>query len=187
MPDPTPPQTVGPFFHALLDPSGGAMVTDTTSGERVRIRGRILDGRGAPVDDAMVEIWQANGHGRYRHPVDDRDAPLETGFVGFGRAATVEGEFVFDTVRPGPVPFPDGRWQAAHFNMLVFARGLLDRLATRVYFEDDSAIDTDPVLRSIPADRRETLLARPDPDGRGGEYRFDVVLQGDRETVFFDL
>jgi protocatechuate 3,4-dioxygenase alpha subunit len=184
----TPPQTVGPFFHgSLLGQERSAIASEGTDGDRVRIRGRILDGGGKPVDDAMVEIWQANAHGRYRHPADGRDVPLDETFIGFGRAGTVEGEFVFRTIRPGAVPSPDGGWQASHLNVLVFARGLLDRLATRIYFEDDPAIEADDVLRSVPEDRRGTLLARRDPQGGPGDYRFDVVLQGERETVFFDL
>jgi protocatechuate 3,4-dioxygenase alpha subunit len=187
MRDVTPPQTVGPFFHGLIEKEGSVIASERTQGERIRIRGRVLDGSGGPVDDAMVEVWQANAHGRYRHPADQRQAPLDESFIGFGRAGTVDGEFVLETIRPGPVPSPEGGWQAPHLNVLVFARGLLDRLATRIYFEDDPSLGTDVVLASVPEDRRATLLARREQDGGPADYRFDVVLQGERETVFFDL
>lgn len=187
MRDVTPPQTVGPFFHGLIEKDGSVMTSERTQGERIRIRGHVLDRNGAPIDDAMVEVWQANAHGRYRHPADQRRAPLDESFLGFGRAGTTDGEFVFETIRPGPVPSPDGGRQAPHLNVLVFARGLLDRLATRIYFEDDPALESDVVLGSVPQDRRATLIARRDPGGGPGDYRFDVVLQGTRETVFFDL
>lgn len=188
MPEITPPQTVGPFFHgSLLQQDRTEIASERTEGERVRIRGRVLDGNGAPVDDALVEVWQANAQGRYHHPADRRPAPLDESFLGFGRAGTVDGGFAVETIRPGTVPWPDGGWQSPHLNVLVFARGLLDRLATRIYFEDDPTLESDAVLRSVPEDRRETLLARRDPEGGPGDYRFDVVLQGERETVFFDL
>jgi protocatechuate 3,4-dioxygenase, alpha subunit len=188
MPEPTPPQTVGPFFRpSLLRDERRAIRGPGSSGEPVALEGRVLDGKGDPIGDAMVEVWQANAHGRYRHPFDTRDAPLEEGFFGFGRVATDRsGGFRFETVRPGAVPWPEGGWQAPHLNLQVFARGLLDRLSTRVYFDGDPANDGDPVLRAVPADRRSTLLARP-TDGAGTPtYRLDIVLQGPDETVFFD-
>ncbi len=140
--------------------------------------------------DALVEIWQANGDGRYHHPADPRDLPLDAAFTGFGRAGTDEdGRFWFETVRPGTVPAPDGSTQAPHLSVTVFARGLLNHLITRLYFADDPRNAADPVLRLVPIERRHTLLAaRRIADGLP-VYRFDVVLQGEAETetVFFAL
>jgi protocatechuate 3,4-dioxygenase alpha subunit len=137
------------------------------------------------VPDALVEIWQANAHGRYRHPLDGRDLPLDSSFTGFGRAGTDEtGSFWFETVKPGPVPFVDERLQAPHLCVTIFARGLLNHLATRLYFADEPANDDDPIFLLVPAERRATLLARRD---ERGVYRFDVVLQGEGETAFFNV
>jgi protocatechuate 3,4-dioxygenase alpha subunit len=186
----TPPQTVGPFFYdSLFSVPMYAVAGPAVSGEAVVVEGRVLDGAGRPVDDAVVEIWQANAAGRYRHPLDRRDLPLEEGFVGFGRAATDgDGFYRLLTVVPGSVPAPDGREQAPHLNVHVFARGLLDRLSTRVYFQGQPANETDPVLATVPAERRETLVAQSSGQADEGRpvYHFDIVLQGDGETVFFD-
>lgn len=183
----TPSQTVGPFFHGLLNEPMNVLVTPQTLGERVKIEGFVYDGDRAPVPDAMVEIWQANAAGRYRHPADQRAVPLDPAFVGFGRCGTDEkGYYSFDTVKPGPVPLNAQGVQAPHINVFVFARGLLDHLRTRVYFEDTAANAEDAVLRLVPGSRRSTLIARRVAGGRTA-YRFDIVLQGDGETGFFDL
>jgi protocatechuate 3,4-dioxygenase alpha subunit len=183
----TPFQTVGPFFNFALDfPGGRAVATDGTQGTRVSIAGTVLDGAGAPVPDALVEIWQANAAGRYHHPDDPRDLPVDPIFDGFGRAATdATGRFSFDTIKPGRVPGPDGRFQAPHIMVSVLGRGILTRLVTRIYFDDDAGVNgEDPILGLVPPDRRRTLIARGERDGR---YRFDIVLQGANETVFFDV
>jgi protocatechuate 3,4-dioxygenase alpha subunit len=185
----TPSQTVGPFFeNALLRDPLNVLAGDGARGERIRVEGRVLDGDGAPVPDALVEIWQANAHGRYRHPSDGRDLPLDTAFAGFGRAGTDdEGHFWFETIKPGPVPFAEGVAQAPHLCVTVFARGLLNHLSTRLYFADDPRTAADPILERVPPARRRTLLARRDDAGGAPVYRWDVVLQGDAETetVFF--
>ena len=183
----TPPQTVGPFFHGgmLTDPLN-TLVTPDTHGERIRIEGHVYDGDRAPVSDAVVEIWQANAAGRYRHPADRREVALDPSFIGFGRAGTDEaGFFWFETIRPGPVPFMRQGTQAPHLNVAVFARGLLHHLATRLYFRDEPANAADPVLGLVPEPRRTTLLASPMDSDAAAVYRFDIVLQGDAETVFF--
>ena len=186
----TPSQTVGPFFAPALlrDPLNNVMVTDTTIGERVRIEGRVTDGDGQPVSDAMIEIWQANSHGRYNHPLDQRDLPLDEAFTGFGRAGSDDdGRYWFETVKPGPVPFDDERMQAPHLSVTVMSRGMLNHAITRLYFADDPANDADPVLALVPANRRATLLAQRDDSNGSTVYRFDIVLQGRGETVFFNV
>ncbi|HEY7034546.1 MAG TPA: protocatechuate 3,4-dioxygenase subunit alpha [Thermomicrobiales bacterium] len=187
----TSAQTVGPFFHPALlreDCRRNVLVQPATSGERIRIEGTVLDGEGAPVPDALVEIWQANGHGRYHHPLDQRDLPLDPAFTGFGRAGTDDaGRYWFETVKPGPVPFTADRPQAPHVCVTVFARGLLNHLATRLYFDDEPANADDPVLLLVPAERRSTLLAMRENAAGMTVYRFDVVLQGDGETAFFNV
>ncbi|MGQ0568040.1 MAG: protocatechuate 3,4-dioxygenase subunit alpha [Armatimonadota bacterium] len=184
----TPSQTVGPFFEGgLLRDGLNVLVSPQARGERIRIDGHVYDGHRAPVPDAVVEIWQANARGRYHHPADQRPIPLDSAFVGFGRSGTDEaGYYWFETVKPGPVPFQGEALQAPHINVAVSARGLLDHLFTRMYFEDEDANHADPVLRGIPEVRRPTLLARRlSMDGQT-VYRFDVVLQGEDETVFFE-
>ena len=150
----TPSQTVGPFFHNCLlreDAPGNVLVRPETAGERVRIEGHVYDGQGDPVADALVEIWQANSHGRYQHPVDRRPAPLDPAFVGFGRCGTDEtGRYWFETIKPGAVPFDWDRPQAPHLCVTVFARGLLNHLVTRLYFEDEPANAADPVYSGCP-------------------------------------
>ena len=207
----TPSQTVGPFFHYALPWKGGADLigqselgarpdlfppehdllnastpNGTVKGDRIEIRGTVLDGAGNPIPDAMLEIWQANAAGRYRSRDDDRDhLPLDEAFVGFGRSSTSEqGEYCFRTILPGRVPGPGNSLQAPHIAVSVMARGLLKRLVTRIYFEDGEGLNDDPILNLVPAERRATLIAsRENPQN----YRFDIHLQGDTETVFFDI
>ena len=181
----TPSQTVGPFFSiGLIWPDGPFVVPEGTPGA-VWLRGRVTDGAGDPVPDALVETWQADPGGRFDHPDDPRGpAPATAGFRGFGRCPTdQEGRYAILTVKPGSVPGPDGAPQAPHLGMSVFARGLLKRVVTRVYFPDEgTANGSDPVLAGVTdPDARATLVAERTDDG----YRFDVRLQGDRETVFF--
>jgi protocatechuate 3,4-dioxygenase alpha subunit len=184
---PTPSQTVGPFFHdALLDEDRSELVSPDHP-EAIRIEGTVYDGEGEPVSDAMVEIWQANQTGRYNDPADDReDLPLDEGFSGFGRSGTdVGGRFFFVTVKPGLVPGPDGGMQAPHIMVSVFARGLLKRVVTRVYFPDEEEANAnDPILSSIEdLGFRRTLVAHDEGDA----LRFDVYLQGEKQTAFFEL
>jgi protocatechuate 3,4-dioxygenase alpha subunit len=183
---PTPSQTVGPFFHIGTADGfiGGELVARDHPGA-VRLFGTIRDGEGVPVIDAMVEIWQANSAGRYAHPEDVReDVPLEEGFDGFGRACTDDdGRFEFVTVKPGSVPGPGGGPQAPHIDVSVFARGLLKRLVTRIYFPDEAeANEADPLLASIEDPQARAALVAVEEDGG---LRFDIDLQGDRETTFF--
>jgi protocatechuate 3,4-dioxygenase alpha subunit len=184
MPGTTPSQTVGPFFAIGLPwPDGPFVVPEGTPGA-VWLRGRVLDGAGDPVPDAIVETWQADPSGRFDHPDDPRGrAP---GFRGFGRSPTDEdGHWGVLTLKPGSVPGPGETTQAPHVDVSVFARGLLNRVVTRIYFEDEpDANAADPVLAEI-EDRtaRETLIAARAGDG----YRFDIHLQGERETVFFGV
>jgi protocatechuate 3,4-dioxygenase alpha subunit len=183
----TPFQTVGPFFHFALDFGGGpAVATGDTQGTRVSIAGTVLDGAGAPIPDALVETWQANAAGGYHHPDDVRGLPADPAFDGFGRAATdALGRFAFDTIKPGRVPGPDGQLQAPHILVSVLGRGILTRLVTRIYFDDEPAPNSeDWILNLVSAERRQTLIARGERDGR---YRFDIVVQGANETVFFDV
>jgi protocatechuate 3,4-dioxygenase alpha subunit len=184
-------QTVGPFFHdAMLraDAVRNVLAGPATAGERIRIEGHVYDGDGQGVPDAMIEIWQANSYGRYHHPADGRDLPLDAEFSGFGRTGTdADGLFWFETIKPGRVPFDAERMQAPHIAVAVFARGLLNHLATRLYFGDEPANADDPVLGLVPAERRATLVAQPaDADGVR-VYRLDIVLQGPGETVFFNI
>jgi protocatechuate 3,4-dioxygenase alpha subunit len=191
----TPSQTIGPFFHrALLHEGWNDLAARGAAGERVAIEGRVLDGDGAPVGDAMVEIWQANAAGRYAHSEDhqekDREErPLDPNFHGFGRTATnPDGRFRLRTVKPGSVPGLGGLQQAPHINVSIFARGLLKRLVTRIYFPDEPLNEADPLLRALPAARRATLIARAAAGGAAESVlHFDIVLQGDGETVFLDV
>ena len=181
----TPSQTTGPYLEIGLigGPISGRLVADSDA-RAIRISGVLLDGAGDPVPDGMVEIWQANAAGRYAHPADDREElPVEQGFRGFGRSATDgAGRFEFVTVKPGRVPWVDGRRQAPHVLVGVFARGLLKRVATRLYFPDEEAANAeDPVLLGLEPAERATLVARPEADG----LRFDIVLEGAGQTTFF--
>ncbi len=185
----TPSQTVGPYLHIVLPWSDGPFVVpDGTSGS-FWVTGRVFDGNGDPVTDGLVETWQADPDGRFDHPDDPRGAtkPAIPGFRGFGRCATgTDGEFAILTVKPGPLPADDGRTEAPHLDVSVFARGLLNRVVTRMYFPDDvAANDADPVLASIDDPQlRSTLIAIPNDEGG---LRFDIHLQGAHETAFFEL
>jgi protocatechuate 3,4-dioxygenase alpha subunit len=183
---PTASQTIGPFFAVML-PLGSNEIVPAGSPGAIRVEGQVLDGAGQPVTDALIEVWQANRHGRYHHPEDTSEAPPEPSFTGFGRCATDDdGRFSFVTVKPGPVPVDTETMQAPHLNVTVFARGLLNRLTTRLYFPDEpDANAADPVLSSIgDAAIRDTLIAREEGPG---VLRFDIRLQGEGETAFFDV
>ena len=182
----TPFQTVGPFFEICFgEPQCARVANDEAAGRRVTVAGTVFDGAGNPVPDAVVESWQANAAGRYAHPDDEREQPLDRAFAGYGRAPTDDrGQFSIATVMPGRVPGPESTLQAPHLLIGVLARGILTRLVTRVYFEDEPSTAQDPILALVPAERRHTLIARRAEDD---VYRFDVRLQGDDETVFFDV
>jgi len=184
----TTSQTVGPFFKIGLQwLYRDNLVGEGVSGERVTIQGRIFDGDGVPVPDAIVEIWQANAHGKYAHPEDTQDKPLEPGFKGYGRVpANPEGGFRFATIKPGPVPGPNGKDQAPHIAISIFMRGVLRRLVTRIYFPDDPRNAADFILNLVEPARRATLIAKKTA-GDLSVLEWNVVLQGPDETVFFDL
>ena len=210
----TPWQTTGPFFHFGLALKGGAdlagdsalgarpdlsvpghdvlaeRTTDRhlTKGARIELTGNIFENTGAPANDALIEIWQANAAGRYAHPEDRRrDLELDPAFVGFGRSATdKEGGFRFRTVRPGRVPGPGNTLQAPHIALGIVGPGFLKRLVTRVYFSDAPGNDEDPILHLVAPTRRSTLIAEKQP-GAPDIYRFDIHLGGAKETVFFDF
>jgi protocatechuate 3,4-dioxygenase alpha subunit len=188
----TPSQTVGPYFAYGLSPeqygyqqslasiAGSQMAEGDIEGERIRVEGCVFDGNGAPISDALIEVWQADSLGRYAHPADPRGS--NNTFKGFGRCGTgtdAQHRFWFDTIKPGKV----GDDQAPHLNVIVTMRGMLLHAFTRIYFSDEPANATDSVLRLVPAERRGTLIAIRQ---QGNVYRFDIHMQGDRETVFFD-
>jgi protocatechuate 3,4-dioxygenase, alpha subunit len=193
-------QTVGPFFKIGLawlyrEDLAGANV----AGEHIEITGRVFDADGNTVPDAVLELWQANSHGKYAHPEDDQDKRLDAGFSGFGRIATDDqGRFRFTTVKPGQVPAPEApspvdknsaSWaplQAPHINVSVCTRGLLRRLVTRIYFPDEGANATDFALLKVDPARRSTLIAKRSTNSPS-KFEWDIVLQGANETVFFDI
>jgi protocatechuate 3,4-dioxygenase, alpha subunit len=186
----TPSQTVGPFYAiGMTRTPMNVVATESTQGQRIRIEGRVFDGDGAAIPDAMVEIWQANSYGRYNHPDDKQEKPLDPAFTGWGRSGTDANCFYsFETIKPGPVPGNDDCVQAPHINVTIFARGMLVHAFTRIYFSDEPGNENDPVLKSITHEtRRQTLIAdRGERDGKV-VYRFDIRLQGEDETVFFDM
>lgn len=185
----TPSQTAGPFFHYCLTPessgypyrslAGERLADADTPGSRIRVSGIVIDGRGEPMSDALIEIWQADPEGRYAHPADPRSS--NAAFKGFGRVASDKtGRYEFETVKPGAI----GDGQAPHITLIIFARGGQNHLYTRIYFADEGeANGRDPVLATVPVDRRGTLIASRTGEG----YRFDIRIQGDDETVFFDV
>jgi protocatechuate 3,4-dioxygenase alpha subunit len=186
---PIPSQTAGPYFRiALMGPRAVRQIAGPKAkGERVKLICRVLDGEGAPVNDGLIEIWQANADGKYNHPDDRQGKPADPEFFGFGRQATdEEGVCEFETIKPGRVPGRNGALQAPHFVVSVFARGVLRRLPTRIYFAGDPANGEDPVLALVPKERRETLTAHPMVE-QPGAWRFDIHLCGEKETVFFDV
>lgn len=200
----TPSQTVGPYFAYGLTPKGRAhwdpdgtyswketvgdnLITPDATGQKIRVEGQIVDGDGQPINDAMLEIWQADGQGRYTSPRDSRALP-NTKFKGFGRSATDKnGVFGFDTIKPGSVPGPNGKPQAPHIVFCIYSRGMLRQVYTRMYFADEASNGTDPILAIVPEDRRGTLIARKEMKGDVPVYRFNIRVQGENETVFFDI
>jgi protocatechuate 3,4-dioxygenase alpha subunit len=192
----TPSQTVGPYFAYGLTPNKkydwkdtftNNLLTPDVSGERIRIEGRIFDGDNQPIIDSMLEIWQADAQGRYASPGDKRALP-NASFKGFGRVGTdAGGSFSFDTIKPGQVPDPDGKMQSPHILMAVYARGMLRQSYTRIYFADEAANAEDPILALVPAERRATLIARRTVKDGHTVYTFDIHMQGDQETVFFEV
>ena len=186
---PTPSQTVGPYFQIGM--SGAREIPQIAApgvrGERVKLVCAIFDRDGAALDDAMIEIWQANADGKYNHPADRQNKPVDPVFLGLGRVlSNSEGICVFETIKPGRVPGRGNALQAPHLEVSVLARGVLKRLATRIYFAGDPANNEDPVLALVPKARRSTLMAQP-LESESGAWRFDVHLSGSRETVFFDV
>jgi protocatechuate 3,4-dioxygenase, alpha subunit len=183
----TPTQTVGPFLSIGLTWDDGPDVVPPGSPSAIEIVGHLYDGNGAAVPDGLIETWQADSDGHFAHPDDPREgqslAPV--GFRGFGRSATdADGRWHVTTVKPAPLPTPDGSVEAPHLDVSVFARGLLDRVVTRIYFPDETAANrNDPVLSALEPARRASLIARP----AGDMLHFDIHLQGPDETVFFDV
>ncbi len=181
----TASQTVGPYVSiGLFRELVGPQLVDPSDPRTITIRGTLLDGEGEVVPDGMIEIWQANAAGRYSHELDARDdVPLEDGFLGFGRSGTTDGgSFEFVTVKPGPVPWPHGGLQAPHVEVGIFARGLLKRIVTRMYFPDEAEANAaDPVLSALDPAARDTLIAVDE----AGALRFDIRLQGSGQTTFF--
>ena len=185
----TASQTVGPFFHLGLTGSRsvGRIAGPGIAGERVRLSCRVLDGDGVPLNDALIEIWQADAQGHYHHPDDPRNSSGNPAFLGFGRQETDEGgSCSFETIKPGRVPGAANHRQAPHLNCTVFARGLLKHLTTRIYFSGDPANAEDPILRLVPEERRDTLMAHEHP-AEGGAWHINIHLSGEHETVFFDV
>jgi len=188
----TPSQTVGPFFAYGLTPNGkyswndaftNNLLTPDVSGDRIRVEGFVYDGDGANVPDAMLEIWQADAQGRFSDPQDSRGL-TNSSFKGFGRCGTGAEGYSFETIKPGAVPGPDGKPQAPHIVLAIFGRGMTMQSMTRIYFDDEPSNASDEVMALVPEDRRNTLVAKKTAPG---VYRFDIYLQGDNETVFFDV
>jgi protocatechuate 3,4-dioxygenase alpha subunit len=198
----TASQTAGPYVHIGLAPKAAGfdifennfsnvLVNQATEGERIRIEGRVIDGSGTPLRDVLLEIWQANAAGRYQHPADTQDKPLDEGFRGWGRACSdfETGLYTFETVKPGAVPGRHGRLMAPHVNLWIVARGINIGLSTRMYFSDEAEANAkDPVLNLVEWEvRRKTLIGERSVEDGQVVYRFDIRLQGPDETVFFDI
>lgn len=186
--DPTASQTVGPFFRIGLEPLFIPYVAGPDMpGEQVTIRGSVRDGDGNPIPDAVIETWQADARGQYPDPAEVRAMPAPPRFAGFGRVPTDEfGQFALTTIKPGSVPGPGDTVQAPHLVVLIFMRGLLRHLVTRMYFPSEPGNERDPILALVPPERRATLIARRAPEA-DGELLWEIVLQGENETVFFDV
>ena len=197
----TASQTAGPYVHIGLAPQaagfdifqnnfGSVLANERTKGQKIRIEGRVFDGIGTVLKDVLIEIWQANAEGKYAHPADRQPGKsIDPAFRGWGRGCTdfESGVYSFDTVKPGSVPDPDGRPQAPHIVLAVFGRGMLMHLYTRIYLGGEAANAADPVLALVPIERRATLIAQRAHCNPIAVYRFDIHLQGDDETVFFDV
>ena len=198
----TASQTAGPYVHIGLAPGaagfaifekelGQDIAGPNAAGERIRVEGVVYDGTGAPVKAVLIEVWQANAAGIYPHPEDRRAGEVEDGFRGWGRVISDfdTGLWAFDTVKPGPVAGRSGRQMAPHLNLWIVARGINIGLNTRMYFSDEAEANAaDPVLNLVEqADRRPTLIATRGEGGETPVYRFDIRLQGEGETVFFDI
>ena len=199
----TASQTAGPYVHIGLAPHaagfeifennfGPVLVTPQTQGERIRIEGTVFDGSGTPVRDVLLEIWQANAQGKYNHPGDRQTGKaVDPSFRGWGRACSdfETGLYSFETIKPGAVIGRDGRVMAPHINVWIVARGINIGLNTRLYFSDETAANAkDPVINLIEWEvRRKTLIAQREERPDGTVYRFDIRLQGENETVFFDI
>jgi protocatechuate 3,4-dioxygenase alpha subunit len=198
----TASQTAGPYVHIGLAPGaagfklfekelGTDIAGPNAKGERITVEGIVTDGTGAPVKDVLIEVWQANAAGIYASPADRRSDAVEDGFRGWGRVISdfTTGVWTFDTVKPGVVPGRNGRPMAPHLNLWIVARGINIGLATRMYFDDEAEANAkDPVINLVEqADRRATLIARRETRDGKPVYRFDIRLQGDGETVFFDV
>lgn len=184
----TPSQTVGPYFSMRLSAEGENVLTNRD--DRIVIEGRVTDGAGNHIEDALLEIWQAGPSGRYNHPDDRRELELEPSFTGFGRTASdfETGEYRFETLKPGRVPDPEGAFQAPHISLIVQGRGMLNPVFTRIYFSDEAEANADDlVLPSVPEPRRHTVVADLEEGSDPPTYRFDIRMQGDDETVFFDF
>jgi protocatechuate 3,4-dioxygenase, alpha subunit len=180
----TPSQTVGPFFQLGFKPLNRENLATGMAAEAITIQGRVLDGNGAGVDDAVIEIWQADSKGRYSQP---EDTPGHSAFKGFRRILTEStGAFRVTTIKPGRAPGPDGELLAPHLVVTVLARGLLKQLTTRIYLPDEPSNQTDAVLNLVPPERRSTLIAKRIA-GAGNLLDWNVILQGVSETVFFDV
>jgi protocatechuate 3,4-dioxygenase alpha subunit len=179
-------QTIGPYLRIGLEwMQIEDLAAQGVAGQRVRIEGRVLDGEGRPVNDAAVELWQANSHGKYASPEDSQDKPLDPAFRGYGRSLTDDGGmFRFRTIKPGRVPGPEDKLQAPHLVITIFMRGLLKQLVTRMYFPEEPSNADDPILNLVPAERRACLIARTTGEGA---LEWNVNLQGKNETVFFDF
>jgi protocatechuate 3,4-dioxygenase alpha subunit len=179
----TASQTVGPYFSIGMIRGGeNTLVQDDTTGGRIYIKGQVLDGDGQPVGDACVEIWQADARGYFNHPADPNHEQVDKNFRGFGRSETSGKGFWFKTIKPGVI----AGGQTPYINVRVFSRGMLIHAVTRLYFSDESGNADDPLLKSLPEDRRSTLIAQLEDFGDVPTYRFDIHLQGENETVFFN-
>jgi protocatechuate 3,4-dioxygenase alpha subunit len=182
----TPSQTVGPYFAICLPYEGGNLIVPEDTPGAVTITGTIYDSHGDIVPDHLIEFWQPDGDGRFADIHGYGEQSTLQGFRGFGRSGVEDGDGAYEmvTIKPGRVPGPNGRLQAPHIDVTLFARGMLHRVVTRIYFDDEpDANALDPVLATVPAARRQTLLAQPTDAG----YGFDIHLQGPGETVFFDI
>jgi protocatechuate 3,4-dioxygenase, alpha subunit len=186
--DETPSQTVGPYFSMRLTGEGQNILT--TRDDRIVIEGKVVDGAGKHIEDALLEIWQAGPSGRYNHPDDTRELELEPDFIGFGRKASdfETGEYRFETLKPGRVPDAEGALQAPHISLIVQGRGMLNPVFTRIYFSDEEEANADDlILRRVPESRLHTLIAQLQDGSDPPVYRFDIRMQGEDETVFFDF